>query len=90
MLAKCEFVRKFLERTTSTEQTLRCSTASLEQYGTKRDVVESRRPRSNRSATNIAAMAKDSVEVTEASTTQTAVQMAISRRSLQSVKPTRR
>ena len=59
VLAQREFRRRFPGLPTSTVQTLRRLAARLEETGTTRDVPMAGRPRSNRSAENIAAVAQD-------------------------------
>lgn len=85
VLAQREFRRRFPGRPTPTAQTLRRLATNLEEYGTTRDVAKSGRPRSARSAENIAAVAED-VEVSpETSTRRRATQLGLSRRSLQRI-----
>ncbi|CAB3228014.1 unnamed protein product [Arctia plantaginis] len=78
VLAQREFRRRFPGRPAPTAQTLRRLATNLEEYGTTRDVAKSGRPRSPRSAENIAAVAEDVELSPETSTRRRASQLAIS------------
>ena len=58
ILAQREFCRRFPGRPTPTGETLRRLAARLEETGTTRDAARRGRPRSSRSAENIAAVAR--------------------------------
>lgn len=85
VLAQREFRRRFPGRPAPTAQTLRRLAANLEEYGTTRDAAKSGRPRSARSAENIAAVAEDVELSPETSTRRRALQLAISRSSLRRI-----
>lgn len=85
VLAQREFRRRFPGRPAPTGQTLRRLAANLQEYGTTRDVAKSGRPRSARSAENIAAVAADVELSPETSTRRRASQLAISRSSLRRI-----
>lgn len=59
VLAQREFRRRFPGHPTLTGQTLRRLATRLEENGTTRDIPKASRPRSNRSAENIAVAAHD-------------------------------
>lgn len=84
-LTQREFRRRFPGRPTPTGETLRRLAARLEETGTTRDAARRGRPRSSRSAENIAAVAEDVMEAPSTSTRRRATQMGISRRSLQRI-----
>ncbi|CAB3262266.1 unnamed protein product [Arctia plantaginis] len=85
VLAQREFRRRFPGRPAPTAQTLRRLATNLEEYGTTRDAAKSGRPRSARSAENIAAVAEDVELSPETSTRRRASQLAISRSSLRRI-----
>lgn len=85
VLAQREFRRRFPGRLAPTGQTLRRLATRLEEFGSTGDISRRGRPRSCRSAENIAAVAADVQENPETSTRRRATQMGISRRSLQRI-----
>ena len=85
MLAQSEFRRRFPDRPTPTGETLRRLFTRLEETGTTRDAAKAGRPRSSRSAENIAAVAQDVEEEPGTSTRRRATQLGIIRRSLRRI-----
>lgn len=85
ILTQREFRRQFPGRPTPTAQTLRRLASRLEESGGTRDLGRRGRPRSSRSAGNIAAVAADVVESPETSTRRRATQFGMSQRSIRRI-----
>ena len=84
-LTQREFCRRFRGRPTPTGQTLRRLATRLEETGITRDAPKAGRPRSSRSAENIAAVVQDVEGEPGTSTRRRATQLGISRRSLRRI-----
>lgn len=85
VLTQREFQRRFPGRPRPTGQTLRRLARRLEETGSTRDAPKAGRPRSSRTAENIAAVAQDVEEDPGTSTRRRATQLGINRRSLRRI-----
>lgn len=85
VLTQREFRRRFPGRPTPTGQTLRRFATRLAEFGTTRDIHNRGRPRSRRSAENIAAVEASVQADPRTSTRRRATQLGISRRTLQRI-----